>query len=220
MKPRRSEQLREAIEEQIAIGAYAPGQRLDEAQLAARFGASRTPLREALIQLAAADLVEIRPRRGAVVKALDPQRLFEMFEVMAELESMCARLAARRITPEQLSELRDAHECCASLSQHGGDLDAYYRANQRFHFTLYAASRNRFLADEAQALHRKLEVYRRLQLRVRDRVSSSFREHAAVLEALEAADPDAAALALRAHVAIQGERFADLVASLSLLEAA
>jgi DNA-binding GntR family transcriptional regulator len=220
MKPRRSEQLREAIEEQIAVGAYAPGQRLDEAQLAARFGASRTPLREALIQLAASGLIEIRPRRGAVVRALEPQRLFEMFEVMAELESMCARLAARRITPEQLAELREAHECCASLSRDGFDLDAYYRANQRFHFTLYAASQNRFLAEEAENLHRKLEVYRRLQLRVRDRLASSFQEHQAVLAALELGDPEAAAHALRAHVAIQGERFTDLLASLALLNAA
>jgi DNA-binding GntR family transcriptional regulator len=220
IKPKRSQLLREAIEEQIATGAYGPGLRLDEAQLAARHGASRTPLREALIQLAADGLIEIRPRRGAVVCALEPQRLVEMFEVMAEMEAMCARLAARRISPAQLDELREAHEACAALSAQPADLDAYYRANQRFHFALYGASQNQFLCEEAKALHRRLGVYRRLQLRVRDRVRSSFEEHAAVLKALEQGDGDAAAAALRAHVAIQGERFTDLLASLALLNAA
>jgi DNA-binding GntR family transcriptional regulator len=220
MKPRRSEQLREALAEQIATGAYVPGQRLDEAQLAARFGASRTPLREALIQLAADGLIEIRPRRGAVVRALEPQRLVEMFEVMAELEAMCARLAARRISPTQLAQLRAAHQRCAVLSDQADDLDAYYHANQEFHFALYEASQNQFLCDEAKALHRKLGVYRRLQLRVRDRVNSSFREHAAVLDALQLGDGERAATEVRAHVAIQGERFTDLLASLALLKAA
>ena len=220
MKPTRSEQLREAIAEQIATGAYVPGQRLDEVQLAARFGASRTPLREALIQLAGDGLIEIRPRRGALVRALEPQRLVEMFEVMAELEAMCARLAARRISPAQLAELRDAHERCAVLSNQADDLDAYYHANQDFHFALYEASQNQFLCDEAKALHQKLGVYRRLQLRVRDRVNSSFREHAAVLDALQQGNGERAAAEVRAHVAIQGERFTDLLASLALLKAA
>ncbi len=220
MKPRRSEQLREAIEEQIAIGAFPPGHRLDEAQLAARFGASRTPLREALLQLAALGLVEIRPRRGAVVCALEARQLVEMFEVMAELESMCVRLAARRISSEQLAAVRAAHESCAALTHRPEDLEAYYRANQRFHFALYAASQNEFLCAEAEALHRKLGVYRRLQLRVRDRVHSSFEEHAQVLKALEEGDGDTAASVMRAHVAIQGERFTDLLASLAILKAA
>jgi DNA-binding GntR family transcriptional regulator len=219
MKPRRSEQLREAIEEQIAIGKFAPGMRLDETQLALRFGASRTPLREALIQLAAVGLVDIKPRRGATVCAVNPQTLFEMFQVMAELEAMCARLAARRISSEQLLEVRAAHDLCASLADRQ-DLDGYYRANQRFHFALYEASQNRFLCDEAKALHRKLGVYRRLQLRVRDRVHTSFEEHQKVLDALEAGDGEAAARSLRAHVEVQGERFADLVASLTLMQAA
>ena len=101
--------------------------------------------------------------------ALEPQRLVEMFEVMAELEAMCARLAARRISSAQLAELREAHQRCAELSNQGDDLDAYYHANQHFHFALYEASQNQFLCDEAKALHQKLGVYRRLQLRVRDR---------------------------------------------------
>src|SRR5688572_2129437 len=80
----RSEELREKIEEEIATGVCPPGTRLDETQLAERFGVSRTPIREALIQLASIGILEIRPRRGAIVPDVTLERLVEMFEVMAE----------------------------------------------------------------------------------------------------------------------------------------
>ena len=121
MKLKRSEQLRQAIEEKIAIGEYAPGRRLDEVELAASFGVSRTPLREALIQLGSAGLLDVRPRRGAVVAEVDPRRLCEMFEVMAELEAMCGRLAARRITePELASDLDRSRACDVDQRARGG----------------------------------------------------------------------------------------------------
>eukprot|EP01030_Chromulinospumella_sphaerica_P033266 gene33266-34111_t len=93
--------LREEIEEMIAVGTLKPGQHLDETELAARFGVSRTPIRETLIQLASMGLVVIRPRRGAIVAELGPQQLVEMFEMMSELEATCGRLAARRMTREE-----------------------------------------------------------------------------------------------------------------------
>jgi len=219
MKLKRSEQLRQAIEEKIAMGVYAPGRRLDEAELAASFGVSRTPLREALIQLGSAGLLDVRPRRGAVVAEVDPRRLCEMFEVMAELEAMCGRLAARRITEPELAELRAAHaECGAAVQAH--DLDAYYEANARFHAGIYHASHNLYLAEQALQLHRRLRVYRRLQLRVRDRIGNSYAEHGGVLEALEAGDSNLTAERLRQHVVVQGERFGDLISSLNTLRAA
>src|SRR3978361_1888292 len=108
----RSESLRETIEEMIAVGALAPGQHLDETELATQFGVSRTPIRETLIQLASMGLVVIRPRRGAVVAELGPQQLVEMFEVMSELEATCGRLAARRMTKAEQDALLAAHEAC------------------------------------------------------------------------------------------------------------
>ncbi|OWT54255.1 GntR family transcriptional regulator [Candidimonas nitroreducens] len=219
MKLKRSEQLRQAIEEKIAMGEYAPGRRLDEVELAAAFGVSRTPLREALIQLGSAGLLDVRPRRGAVVAEVDPRRLCEMFEVMAELEAMCGRLAARRITEPELAELRAAHaECGAAVQAH--DLEAYYEANARFHAQIYHASHNLYLAEQALRLHRRLRVYRRLQLRVRDRIGNSYAEHGGVLEALAAGDSNLTAERLRQHVVVQGERFGDLIASLNSLRTA
>src|SRR6185436_12543092 len=158
MKQKRSDQLREAIEEKIAMGDYPPGKRLDEAELLTEFGVSRTPLREALIQLASLGLIELRPRRGAVVAQLGPKQLIEMFEVMGELEAMCGRLAARRITVAEQKELIAAHQACKAAAVSDGP-DAYYYANERFHYAIYAASHNSFLAAEARDLHRKLRVY-------------------------------------------------------------
>lgn len=218
MKQKRSDQLREAIEEKIAMGRYPPGKRLDEAELLAEFGVSRTPLREALIQLDSLGLLELRPRRGAIVAEVSPQRLIEMFEVMGELEAMCGRLAARRITEIEQKQLLVVHKACKAAAE-SHNPDAYYYANEQFHFTIYAASHNSFLADQARQLHRKLRVYRRLQLRVRDRVSNSYGEHDAVVEALLAGNSEQAAERLRQHVLIQGERFGDLIASLSALAA-
>lgn len=208
-----SEQLREDVEEQIVTGAYGPGARLDEVELAAAFNVSRTPAREALIQLGAAGFIEKRQRKGWVVAEISANRLCEMFEVMAELEAMCARLAARRGTEAEHQAILAAHEACRQACE-AKDPDAYFRLNEDFHFAIYNASQNQFLIDQARGLQRRLRPYRRLQLRVRSRIGKSFEEHDAIVKAIMAGDADAASALLKAHVVVQGERFADLVASL------
>ena len=215
---RRSEELREVIEERIATGVYAPGIRLDESELAEEFGVSRTPVREALIQLASGGLIDMRPRRGAVVAQIDPQRLVEMFEVMAELEAMCGRLAARRISPDEETALKAAH-AAGEGALNAGDPDQYYYLNETFHQIICEASHNGFLAEQAAVLRRRLRPYRRLQLRVRDRMRTSFSEHDGIVAAILNGDGERAADLMRQHVTVQGERFADLIASLSQLRA-
>ena len=214
----RSEQLRETIEEMIAVGTLAPGQHLDETELASQFGVSRTPIRETLIQLASMGLVVIRPRRGAVVAELGPTQLVEMFEVMSELEALCCRLAARRMTPEGQAMLLAAHAACKEASEQH-DADDYYYKNEAFHEAIYACSHNHFLIEHARSLYRRLRPYRRLQLRVRDRIGKSYSEHDAVVQAIVAGDGEGAAELMRSHVMIQGQRFADLMASLPQLTA-
>lgn len=212
-----TERLKDQIENEIADGRLLPGDRLDEVSLAARYGVSRTPIREALHSLAASGLIEVRPHRGAVVVDIGPDRLLEMFEVMAELEALCARHAARRMTEADQRELIAAHEACGR-AQKAGDCDRYYYENARFHLAIYNASHNGFLAEQARALHRRLQPYRRLQVRVRNRLAVSYREHGEVLEAITAGDGELAAKRLHAHVLVQGERFADLVASIRALK--
>ncbi|WP_372866431.1 GntR family transcriptional regulator [Pseudomonas sp.] len=213
-----SEAVRDEIEELIAFGKLPPGKHLDETELAERFGVSRTPVREALNQLANAGLVEIRPRRGAVVAEVGAQKLVEMFEVMAELEGMCGRLAARRISREQEHALVAAQEACEAIRD-SGDPDLYYERNDEFHGIIYAASHNAFLVEQAWVLRRRLRPYRRLQLRARDRINNSLSEHEAIVRAIQTGDADQANELLREHVIIQGKRFGDLIATLPLLHA-
>jgi DNA-binding GntR family transcriptional regulator len=205
--------IREQLEQDIIIGVFRPGDRLDEISLAKRFSTSRTPVRETLQRLASSGLVEYRPRQGVFVRRISLNELVEMFEVMAELEGMCARLAARRITPEQLAQLAESLAACEAAAQ-SGNADQYYGINSEFHLIIYEASHNGFLLEQAKALHTRLAPYRRLQLRVRYRINQSMVEHREVFAAIEAGDSAKAQASLKAHVSVQGEKFSDLVASL------
>jgi DNA-binding GntR family transcriptional regulator len=209
--------LRDALEDEIANGTFRPGDHLDEQVLAARFGVSRTPIREALMQLSASGLVESRTRRGMVVATLGAEQLIEMFEVMAEMEGMAGRLAARRCTAADEAQIRATHESCRRAAE-STDADAYYYENEQFHEAIYTASHNAFLHDACTSLHRRLKPYRRLQLRVPNRVATSFHEHDGIVAAIVARDPERAQVLLRQHVLVQGDRFADLIASLRQLQ--
>jgi len=102
-------------------------------------------------------------------------------------------------------------------AKEANDPAEYYRLNEVFHLAIYDASHNAFLIEQASALHRRLRPYRRLQLRVRNRMHTSFNEHEAIVQAIEAGQGDVASDLLRAHVVVQGERFTDLVSSLESL---
>jgi len=206
--------LRDALEDRILTGDIRPGARLDEAALAVEFNVSRTPVRQALFQLAATGLVEHIPHRGAFAAEIGPQQLSEMFEVIAELEALCARNCARRATGNDIAELVALHRDCTVAAQ-SGDSDAYYYANEQFHASIRVISGNSFLHAEVDRLQKRLQAYRRVQLRARDRISSSLQEHEDIVTAIQAGDAATAAAAMRAHVSIQGERFADLLATLS-----
>lgn len=202
--------IRNALENAIVQGIYAPGERLDPEALERQFDCSRTPVREALHQLEASGLVRVQPKRGTFVTEWTAAELAERFEAMAEVEASCGRLAARRITEGELAELERAHDLCRQAAETGGTED-YYARNSDFHHCIYRATHNAFLAQEASRLHAMLQPYRRMQLRVRNRMARSFSEHEAVVRAIRDGDGAAAAEALRAHVIVQGDRFHDLV---------
>jgi len=208
---RRAEALRDQLEQDIVTGALRPGERLDEQGLAARFGVSRTPIREALMQLAAAGLVTLQPRRGAFVASLSLKEIIERFETMAALEGMCGALAARRITSEERRALLEAHEACRREAD--GDSDAYYYANERFHHVIYDACHNAYLGEQARQLHKRLRPYRRLQLRAHSRVAASHAEHQDIVDAILAGEGSKAEQRLKDHILIQGERLTDFIAS-------
>ncbi|MFZ3555249.1 MULTISPECIES: GntR family transcriptional regulator [unclassified Streptomyces] len=202
--------VRDALENAVVDGRYRPGERLDPAELEREFGCSRTPVREALQALERSGLVQIRPKQGTYVTELSVSELAERFEVMAELEGMAARLSARRIEREALAELEDALKECEEHAR-AGDADPYYYANARFHGVVYDSCGNEYLRQQAHALKRALQPYRRLQLRVPDRMRRSLAEHRAIADAIASGAADRAEEAAREHVLVQVKEFSQLV---------
>lgn len=208
-----SEQIRATLTEEIMSGTLRVGARIDEQLIADRFGVSRTPAREALLQMSLEGIVELLPRRGAVVKAVTTREYIGMIEVLIALEALAARLCVRRVRPDQMQQLIDALESCKQAAL-AGDEEAYKEANSRFHETIYAAAHNEVLAKEIRRLRERLTRVRRHQLFSLTRMRSSALEHEAVLNAILAGDENDASAAMENHISKGGNSFADVLASL------
>lgn len=198
-EPLLSERIRRALGDEIASGVLRPGSSLDEQQIAQRFGTSRTPAREALRQLAMDELVVVRPRRGAVVAELSVERLIDMFEMSAEIEALCVRLASYRMHPLERLKLARMHESSAALVE-GGDVESYAAFNLAFHEAIYSATHNAYIAEQALALRNRMAGYRRAQMFEPERLQRSFEEHRGILEAVMQGDGEEASRRMRAHL--------------------
>jgi DNA-binding GntR family transcriptional regulator len=198
--------LRLQIADEIVSGMLEPGAPLDEQALAVRFGVSRTPVREAIRQLSASGLVNVRPHRGAVVALPTPRQLDDMFEAMAELEGLCAGLAARNMTTPERRELERLHEDLRLLV-HQGDPGRYHEANEAFHAAIYAGSQNGYLAELTLMTRTRVAPFRRAQFRATGRLGGSYQEHDAVVQAILRGDQASATEAMRAHIGIVKDAF-------------
>jgi len=194
-----AETLRLQLADEIVRGALKPGMTLDETELARRFGVSRTPVREAIRQLAASGLVEVRPHRRAVVARPSEERLLGMFEAMAELEALCAGLAAARMAPAERAELEAAHEQLRALLREG-DPQRYHEVNESFHAVIYAGAHNSYLAEMTYDTRKRVQPFRRAQFRNLGRLAKSHAEHDRVVVAILRGDRDGAATAMREHI--------------------
>jgi DNA-binding GntR family transcriptional regulator len=202
-----------ALEDEILGSRLKPGDRLDEQALAKRFSVSRTPVREALRHLASSGLIEIRRNQGATVRTLTTTELIEMFQVMAELEGLCARLCARRMTDSELAAMRSQNELCDARAR-AGDHDGFFEANNIFHDTIYAGSRNVYLHSEARKLRNRINVYRRHITFQPRRMTRTVAEHWKIVEAIEAGEAEAAHKFMREHVDLLAGSAADVLLAL------
>ncbi|HSX54065.1 MAG TPA: GntR family transcriptional regulator [Sphingomonas sp.] len=193
-----SDRVRNALADAITAGELKPGSPLDEQSLADRHGVSRTPVREALLQLQASGLAETIGRR-MVVAQVTTQRVMEMFEAMAEIEAVCVRLATYRMTPLERSNLLQIHDATEAAAANGR-FDAYDQLNRDFHETLYRATHNGVLAEQALALRGRLAAFRRVQLRQHGRLDRSRAEHDDLIRAINEGDGETAARRMRAHM--------------------
>ncbi|WP_458097914.1 GntR family transcriptional regulator [Roseomonas sp. WA12] len=203
--------LHHRLKAEISQGRLDPGSRLDEQDVAQRFGVSRTPVREAFRLLASNGLVELRGRQGAMVRSIGVHTLIEMFQVMGELEGLCARLAARRASPQQIERMTAIHTRLEAAADAGPD--AFYDVNQEFHEAIYEASCNAFLAEETRKLRNRVATYRRRVTRMPDRVKDTLREHTEIVDAISRRDPEGAHRAMRAHLTLLGDNLLDFIAA-------
>ncbi|MEM1019402.1 MAG: GntR family transcriptional regulator [Sphingomonadales bacterium] len=201
------------IEAEIVSGARLPGSHLNEQEIADRFKVSRTPVREAMRHLASAGFVDMKPRRGAFVARIPVTRLFQMFEAMTELESLCARLAARRMHPAEKEALVKTHQAYKRFAK-AETAERYFDESNEFHKLIFQGAHNDVLEEMALKMFGQLTAYRRRQLSSRQRPQKSFDEHEAVLKAILSGDEEAAGRLMRAHTDIVGDNVMDLIGNI------
>ena len=195
------EQMVRSIADMIVTGVLLPGEKLDEISLAGRFEVSRTPVREALRELGAMGLVGREPNRSAVVTNVSGTYLHSMFEAMAELEAICARLSAERMTVDERRTLELDHRASARLVRTGAEED-YATYNTEFHSQLYRGAHNDHIFELVTQTRSRLAPFRRAQFRLSGRLAKSFSEHEVIVTAIMRADAAAASQAAYSHVAI------------------
>ena len=193
------EQVFGRLADEIVLGQLAPGTHLDEHAIARRCGVSRTPVREALKQLAATGLAHYRPNCGAVVCSLTATDLDLMFEAIAELEAACARYAALRMTEPERVALRACYEQGQEAAR-DQDKARCDRFNREFHALIFSGAHNPFLQESMVALQHRVMPFRRGQFANPERLEQSVVEHSRVVHAIVAGDAESAGREMRNHL--------------------
>ncbi len=194
------DELTERLRTLITRGDLAPGEKVPEKDLCEQFGVSRTPLREALKVLASEGIVTLRPNRGAMVSALTAEELEEVFPVMGALEALSGEIACRHITDREVQTIRKWHE---AMVQHwkNGELQPYFRLNQRIHEAILEATRNDTLKSIYRGLSGRILSARYIANMSPARWAKAVEEHEAILKALDARDGAKLSKILKAHLA-------------------
>jgi DNA-binding GntR family transcriptional regulator len=191
-------QIKDVILQRIVTGEYPPGARLVETRIAQELGVSQAPVREALRDLEQLGCVVHEPFRGCSVRAFSAEELLEAFPVRAALEALAARLAAERITEDELLQLAELLETMRAAARRG-DAHDQSQANAAFHATIVRAARNATLERQWSFLEPFSRTYLTVSQPGLDLLALSER-HVPILDALRARDGDAAAEAMHRHL--------------------
>ena len=188
------------LRENILSGKYAPDEELKEKTIGEELGVSRTPVREALMQLELEGLVKNIPNKGAVVVGVSEQDVEDIYEIRIRTEGLAARLCAEKITDEELEEL----EQCMALQEYYlkkqdsakemGELDG------EFHRIIFAASKSRPLQNVLTSFHNYIRRARAVSVCVTGRAEESVSEHRAILEAITKHDGELAEKLTAEHI--------------------
>lgn len=190
------------LAQSIVTGELAQGQKLNEAELAERFGMGRGPLREALRHLEGMRLVKRIPNAGARVVVLDRKTLFDLYAVREALEGMACRIAAAQMTDEeiaQLGALLDRHE--AQIRKQGGKVYSQSEGDLDFHYQIARGSGNQMLMDMlGSEQYQLLRMCRYRTSRNAQRTQPALHQHRQIVEALAQRDGELAEMLMRRHI--------------------
>lgn len=206
---RSSERVYRGLRQAILHGRIEPNTHLVELSLAAAFGVSRTPVREALKRLTAEGLVAADGTRGLVVRGLRFEDVEDVYVVREVLDGLATRLAVRRISPGELERMHILLE----QMRHDlleGDGEASVRDDLRFHEIIYRAAHNRYLLSVFRNISDVVQCISHTLLVDRERNEQVVREHEAIVAAFDAGDEDEAARAARFHVVRTRDNYARL----------
>jgi len=181
----------------IKDGVYRPGDRLREVEVAERLDLSRTPVREAMRRLEAENIIEHRPRVGAVIRTLGQTEVVELYEMRLVLERTAAEMAAKHAMEAEIDEMAALNDDISNMAE-GGPQAA--TINQTFHRAIYLAARNRFLLDAARAMNNALLLLGPTTLADAERIATVVRQHASIIDAISAGDVEGAGAAAEAHL--------------------
>ena len=195
------ERVHDHLRDEILSGRMTPGTELSEVALAESLGVSRGPVREALGRLATEGLVTIRPRRGAVVRALSSDEFIEAYQVREALETMAARLAVPQLTDEHVSALERAIDAMAECGN-TGDVQGFFEANTAFHLVFFDVAGNRMLVDLYLQVRGQIDRHRLRSLELRGDVRRSIAEHKAILRAAKAGDVERTVHLVSEHIRV------------------
>jgi phosphonate utilization transcriptional regulator len=187
------------LERRILSGELEPGRKLNEEDIAVLFDVSRGPVREAFRSLESAGLLRVEKNRGVFVRQVSVAEADEIYEVRAGIDELIGRLLAGRITPAQVTDLRQILRKMQASAK-AKDVVAYYPLNVRFHAMLAEFTGNGALVSTYKRLVNALHLYRRETLeRGRDSFPISTREHAEIVDALAEGNADRAGKLLYQH---------------------
>ena len=189
----------QTLRQAILRGELKPGERLMEIHLAQKLGVSRTPVREAIRKLELEGLVLMIPRKGAIVAEITVQDLEDVLEVRMALEELAVKIACKRITQEQLEEIkRRSAEFCKTL--YGDDVAACAQADMAFHDAIYEATGNRRLVQILNNLREQMYRYRLEYIKDADKRQILVVEHDYILKAIRSRHVAEAKKAIREHI--------------------
>lgn len=189
------------VADEIIGGKYTPGEKLNEKAMAERFSVSRTPIREVLRELAAAGLVEVESHRGATVVNPDVDDLNDKFEALGEVEALCAKLSAHRMSAIERAQLKSIYQDSIAAREAGDEI-AYGEHSGRLHTAIHHGCRNDTLAELAQTLWRGLLPFSRVGFFLEhDHMETSADEHDRMIDAIINSDAEEAFNLMRSHVA-------------------